>query len=181
MTERLGVTEWIEMGLKVLAGEGIEAVRVEPLARALGVTKGSFYWHFSDRQHLLDSLLADWERLATLNVIAAVELACDEPDERLRELTRLVFRHGGPLDRAVRAWASHDQDAAHVVARVDTQRYAFVRGLLEAHGLAPATAAMRARLLYTSLIGEQHTSLTLSRKLRVQWALKNLEVVLAPG
>jgi len=174
------VARWTDMALQVLAEQGIEAVRVEPLARALGVTKGSFYWHFSDRRDLLDSLLLQWERLATLNVIEAVELACDEPDERLRELTRRVFRHGGPLDRAVRAWASHDQEAADVVERVDTRRYAFVRGLLEAHGFAPSTAAMRARLLYTSLIGEQHTSLTLSRKRRVEWALANLEVLLAP-
>ncbi|MDH3200521.1 MAG: TetR/AcrR family transcriptional regulator [Myxococcales bacterium] len=181
MKDRLSAARWTEMALQVLADRGIEAVRVEPLARALGVTKGSFYWHFADRQDLFDSLLLQWERLATLNVIEAVELACDEPDERLRELTRLVFRHGGPLDRAVRAWASHDEEAAHVVERVDTQRYAFVRGLLEAHGLAPTTAAMRARLLYTSLIGEQHTSLTLSRKRRVEWALANLEVLLAPG
>ena len=181
MKEHLSAARWTEMALQVLADRGIEAVRVEPLARALGVTKGSFYWHFSDRRDLFDSLLVQWERLATLNVIEAVELACDEPDERLRELTRLVFRHGGPLDRAVRSWASHDQEAADVVERVDAQRYAFVRGLLKAHGFAPTTAAMRARLLYTSLIGEQHTSLKLSRKRRVEWALANLEVLLAPS
>jgi AcrR family transcriptional regulator len=179
MKERLSAAEWVEMAVEVLADQGIEAVRVEPIARALGVTKGSFYWHFSDRQDLLDSLLLQWERLATLHVIEAVELACDEPAERLRELTRLVFRHGGPLDRAVRAWASHDDKAAEVVARVDTKRYEFVRGLLQAHGLAPAAAAMRARLLYTALIGEQHTSLTLSRKRRVEWALANLERILS--
>ena len=129
--------------------------RVEPLARLLGVTKGSFYWHFADRQALLDALLAQWERSATEEVIERVERASDEPAERLRELTRLVFRHGGPFDRAVRAWASHDRGAASVVARVNAGRYAFVRALLEAQGLDRHSAAMRSRLLYTSLVGEQ--------------------------
>lgn len=180
MTERLTAETWTELGLRTLATEGLEAVRVEPLARALGVTKGSFYWHFADRRALLDSLLAEWEQLATLNVIEAVERAAEEPADRLRELTRLVFRHGGPLDRAVRAWASHDDEAASAVARVDARRYTFVRELLEAHGFTKDTAAMRARMLYTSLIGEQHASLGLGRKRRVEWALANLELLLAP-
>lgn len=178
MTKRLDAAAWTEMGLRVLAEDGVEAVRVEPLARALGVTKGSFYWHFSGRRELLDSLLLRWNRLATHDVIESVERAYDEPNDRLRELTRLVFRHGAPLDRAVRAWATHDESAANAIARVDTERYAFVRRLLEEHGLPTDIAAMRARLLYTSLVGEQHTSLRLSRKRRVDWALSNLELLL---
>jgi len=141
--------------------------------------KGSFYWHFADRRALLDALLAEWERLATQDVIQMVEEAHEAPTERLRELTRVVFRHGGPLDRAVRAWAAHDEAAAKAIARVDLKRYDFVRRLLEAHGLPQPTAAIRARLLYTSLVGEQHTSLKLSRKRRVDWALANLELLLS--
>lgn len=179
MSKRLSAAAWTEAAMRVLAKEGVEAVRVEPLARAMGVTKGSFYWHFSDRRELLDSVLSDWEQLATVQVIEAVERASDEPADRLRELTRRVFRHGGPLERALRAWASHDESAASVVARVDAERFTFVRRLLEAHGQAPDTAAVRARLLYTSLIGEQHTSLRLSRKRRIDWALRNLELILS--
>jgi AcrR family transcriptional regulator len=178
MKKGLSAEAWIDAALDVLRRHGVEAVRVEPLARLLGVTKGSFYWHFADRPALLDSLLERWERLATQEVIRTVELVSDDPAERLRELTRLVFRHGGPLDRAVRAWASHDEDAARVVARVDGERYAFVRALLEAHGLDRDIAATRARLLYTSLVGEQHTSLRLSKKQRVEWAMANLELLL---
>lgn len=179
MKERLNEAAWIELALRVLAQEGVEAVRVEPLARMLGVTKGSFYWHFSDRQALLDASLRQWEQLATHDVIQRVEQACDAPDERLRELTRLVFRHGGPLDRSVRAWAAHDESAANAIARVDARRYKFVRELLEAYGVPRETAAIRGRLFYTALVGEQHTSLKLSPKRRVDWALSNLELVLA--
>lgn len=178
MTQRLNATAWTEIALRFMADEGVEAVRVEPLARALGVTKGSFYWHFSDRRELLESVLAAWERSATHDVIRTVEDACEAPAERLRELTRIVFRHGASLDRAVRAWATHDEGAAKAIARVDSTRYEFVRGLLEEHGLARETAERRARLLYTALVGEQHTSLTLSRKRRVEWALANLELLL---
>ena len=167
------------MALAVMAAEGVEAVRVEPLARALEVTKGSFYWHFVDRRALLDSVLVQWERLATEGVIERVEAAYDAPAERLRELTRIVFLRGGRLDRAIRAWAAHDESAAKAIARVDAKRYEFVRGLLEEHGLSSRLAEVRARLLYTSLVGEQHTSLRLSRKRRVEWALANLELVLS--
>ena len=166
------------MALRVMATEGVEGVRVEPLARALEVTKGSFYWHFADRRALLDSVLVEWERSATEGVIERVEAAKEAPAERLRELTRVVFRHGGPLDRAIRAWAAHDESAAKSIARVDAKRYDFVRGLFEAHGLSKQAAAVRARLLYTSLVGEQHTSLRLSRERRVEWALQNLELLL---
>ena len=179
MTKRLSAAAWTEMALRVMASDGVEAVRVEPLARALEVTKGSFYWHFADRQALLDSVLDEWELSATLEVIKTVEEAHETPRERLRELTRVVFGHGGPLDKAVRAWAAHDENAADAVSRVDATRYGFVRRLLEEHGLPEDTAAVRARLLYTSLIGEQHTSLRLSRKRRVAWALSNLDLILA--
>lgn len=181
MTERLTKAAWTEAGLRALAEEGVETVRVEPLARRLGVTKGSFYWHFSDRAALLEALLLQWEQSATHDVIETVELAAEAPDERLRLLTRWVYRHGAQLDRAVRAWASHDGAAASAVARVDAERYEFVRCLFEAHGLSKAKAAMRARLLYTSLIGEQHTSLKLDPERRVAWALSNLEWLLVRG
>lgn len=178
MSERLSAENWTQMALRVLAERGIEGVRVERLADALGVTKGSFYWHFEGRRALFDAVLDQWERRATLEVIAAVEQAFADPGDRLRELTRLVFRHGASLDRAVRAWASHDESAGRVVRRVDKRRLEFVADLLRAYGLEPSVAAIRARLLHTALIGEQHTSSRMARERRVQWALHNLELLL---
>jgi len=180
MSERLSADAWTETAMHFLADQGIEGVRVERLADALGVTKGSFYWHFADRRALLGSVLDQWERRATLEVIDTVEAASPDPSDRLRELTRLAFRHGAALDRAVRAWASHDESARKVVARVDQRRLGFVSGLLEACGLEPSTAAMRARLLHTALIGEQYTSSKMSRDRRVEWALHNVEWLLEP-
>lgn len=178
MGGRLTAEEWTERALQVAAEEGIEAVRIEPLAVALGVTKGSFYWHFKDRRALLDALLIAWERVATEEVIAKVESDAGTPAEQLRRLILVVFRHGAALDRAVRAWSAHDAAAAKAISRVDATRYRFVRRLFEVHGLAADVAAIRARLLYTALIGEQHTSLRLGRERRVEWALANLELLL---
>ena len=64
---------WIELGLRALAGGGPDAVRVEPLAKALGVTRGGFYWHFKDRGALLGELLDTWERMSTDEVIAMAD------------------------------------------------------------------------------------------------------------
>ena len=178
MAEKLSVSEWTEGALQLLAERGVDGLRVERLAPLLGVTKGSFYWHFADRAELLDAVLVEWERVATDDVIDAVERACDEPAERLRALTRLVFRTGASLERAVRAWGTHDERAVRVVSRVDARRYRYVHDQFEAHGLAPHLASVRARILYTALIGEQHVSLKISRNTRVEWALCNLELLL---
>ena len=178
MSQKLSASEWTQGALKLLAERGVDGLRVERLAPMLGVTKGSFYWHFADRAELLDAVLVEWRQVATDQVIEAVERASDEPAERLRELIRLVFRVGGPLDRAVRAWGTHDQRAAKAVSRVDARRYRFVCDQFEGHGLKPDVARIRARLLYTAFIGEQHASLRLNRNTRVEWALRNLELLL---
>jgi AcrR family transcriptional regulator len=147
---------WVAAGLRALREGGVEAVRVEALARALGVTKGSFYWHFADRRALLDAMVARWERSTTTNVITAVEAPGGTAADRLRRLIAMAF-HGGEIDRlesALRRWGSTDDAVRPILARVDAARLAYVTGLLVEHGLAPATARLRARLLYLALIGE---------------------------
>jgi AcrR family transcriptional regulator len=147
---------WIDAGLRALTRDGIEGVRVEVLARALGVTKGSFYWHFADRRALLDAIAARWEVTATADIITAVEAGGGSGADRLRRLIALCFRGGG-IDRresALRRWASSDDAVRPILARVDAARVGYVAGLLVDHGLDPATARMRARLLYLATIGE---------------------------
>lgn len=178
MAERLSADAWTDAALRVLADDGVEAVRVEPLGRALGVTKGSFYWHFANRRALLDAALERWEEAATEAVITRVETAAAEPAERLRVLTRLAFDKGGSLDRAVRAWAIEDEVAARTVERVDARRVRFVEKLFEGHGHGRAAAAQRARMLYSALVGEAHLSVAIGRRRRVAWALANLELLL---
>jgi AcrR family transcriptional regulator len=155
----LGPEAWVAAGLRALGEGGVEAVRVEVLARVLAVTKGSFYWHFADRRALLDAMAARWEQSTTTDVITAVEADGGSGADRLRRLIALCFRGNqgatiGRLESALRRWGSTDDAVRPILGRVDTARLAYVTGLLIEHGLTPATARLRARLLYLAMIGE---------------------------
>src|SRR6476659_10987293 len=97
---------WIRVGMQALADGGPEAVRVEPLAKALGVTRGGFYWHFKDRQALLDELLDAWERRSTDEVLERVEREGGDPRAKVRRAGMLTFSSDLlPVDLAIRDWA----------------------------------------------------------------------------
>src|SRR3984957_15081175 len=98
---------WVEEGLRALGDGGLDAVRIEPLAQAIGGTKGGFYWHFADRGALLNEVLDAWERANLDDVIEAVERGGGDARVRLRRLFGLAFAGTGALrtDLAVRDWA----------------------------------------------------------------------------
>lgn len=122
---------WVDAGLHALATGGPEAVRIDPLARTLGVTRGGFYWHFADRGALLEELLDAWERRSVAAVIELVER--DRPDgrARLRRLFALASARGELLrvDLAVRDWSRRDAAVAERLRRVDDERMAYLRVL----------------------------------------------------
>ncbi|HYF46788.1 MAG TPA: TetR/AcrR family transcriptional regulator [Acidimicrobiales bacterium] len=123
---------WIEQGLVALGDGGPAAVRVESLARDLGVTKGGFYWHFDDRATLLDAMLDAWERRFVDEVIEEVEGQGGDPREKLRRLFGLAAAGGRPLvqiELAVRDWARRDAAVARRLRRVDERRVAYMRPL----------------------------------------------------
>ena len=154
-SSRISRADWIAAALKVLAAEGIECVRVEPMAKRLGVTKGSFYWHFADRAALHDAMLDKWRETATRAIIARVEETAATPREKLRQLIKLTTTSskGARLDVAVRSWANHDNRVANAVAKVDRERMGYVADLLESVGIKQATAKVRAQIIYLTLIG----------------------------
>lgn len=180
VTERLGKEAWIDRGLGVLRADGIEAVRVEPVAKALGVTKGSFYWHFRDRAHWLDDILAAWEERATSHVIAVIERESATPDGRLRALVMRTFGRDDGLDRAIRAWATHDTRAHALLAGVDRRRLDYLVAQFVAVGVGAIDAEARARMLCAALIGEQGLAIKSSRDERIASALRVLDVLLRP-
>jgi AcrR family transcriptional regulator len=122
---------WIDQGLRALADGGPGAIRIEPLAKALGVTKGGFYWHFEDRPALLREVLDAWERSLVDEVIERVELEAGDARARLRELFSLAGAHADllPIDLAVRDWSRRDPAVAERLRRVDNRRIAFMRAL----------------------------------------------------
>ena len=140
-----------------MATEGVTGVRVEPLAKVLGVSKGSFYWHFKDRRALLDALLSHWEAQGTEAVIIGVDAAAHAPEDRLWVLMRRVFSTPLELDQfetAVRAWGTRDPSTSQVIARVDRRRLAYVSDILTGAGIPQAEARRRAQVLYSALIGD---------------------------
>lgn len=164
--------DWIRAGLTRLRHHGIEAVRVEPLARELGVTKGSFYWHFRDRPALLDAMLARWVENATDAVIREADEAGDAAEDRLRRLTRIATADfDGEFELALREWGRRDPAVERALTRVAERRLGYLRSLLRDAGHPPAEAEARAFLLYSALLGhhllpEAHGRISRRRVLR---------------
>jgi AcrR family transcriptional regulator len=126
---------WIEEGLSALAAGGPDAVRIESLAQALGVSKGGFYWHFKDRQALLEEMLDAWERTWVDEVIQAVETEGGDARARLRRLFALAAAAGGELlkiELAIRNWARREEAVAERLRHVDNRRMDYMRSLFGA-------------------------------------------------
>ena len=147
--------DWLRAAAKRLPRSGPAAVAVEALARDLGVTKGSFYWHFRDRPALLAALIAQWEERATAPLIERLRSHPGGPRARLQALMATVAAEGGgSLDPAMRGWALTDDHARAALERVDETRLAFIAGEFAGLGFAAAEARTRARLFYLHLLGE---------------------------
>lgn len=158
--ERLDAAAWIAGALDALADGGIESVRVEPLAKALKVTKGSFYWHFADRRALVDAVLAHWAegRIAAIREQTVGEKPKDSPTVILLRLADLYTRHGNSrglaIELAIRAVARNDDGAAKAVRAVDGERLTHVTALFEKLGWPEDDAQARAVLFYSYLFGQ---------------------------
>ncbi|HZQ73261.1 MAG TPA: helix-turn-helix domain-containing protein [Burkholderiales bacterium] len=146
---------WMAAGLEALRKGGVAGVRIERLAADLGISKGSFYWHFRDRGHLLRELLDFWAREMTELEFERIARLPPRLDERLLALARDVLEKGlGRYDPAIRGWARTDRSVAAAVERVDGRRVRALAQLFEQGGFAAAQARLRARLFYTFLLGE---------------------------
>jgi AcrR family transcriptional regulator len=126
-------SKWIDEGLRALAAGGPDAVRIEPLAQALGVTKGGFYWHFDDRRALLDEMLGTWERTSIDEVIERIESEGGDARARLRRLFELASSSDSRdllrVDLAIRDWSRRDKAVAKRLRRVDNRRMDYMRSL----------------------------------------------------
>lgn len=149
----LSRNDWTEAALAALGEQGLSAVAVEPLARRLGATKGSFYWHFSDRNDLIAATLALWEEQDTDQVIAEIE-AIDDAHARLVTLMRFAYAEAtGPDAHFGVLAAASDPRVRPVLERVTEKRLAFVERLYRELGLRGEEAARRAHLAYALYVG----------------------------
>lgn len=158
MTDDDGRAKWIEAGLAALARGGIEQVRVEVLAKDLGVTKGGFYRRFADRRALFAAMLEAWAHGRIAAIAQHAKLDGVSARERLRELIRLyseaVNPRGMAVELAIRQWSRVDDTAAAVVTRVDAARLENVAMLYRALGFAGDQAEARALLFYSFIFGQ---------------------------
>jgi AcrR family transcriptional regulator len=144
---RLSRDEWLARALDILATEGQARLRIEAICAALGVTKGSFYWHFRDRDDFVRSLVLYWSDQFTQPVITRVTGAADGARERLRSLLRVVSEGGyARYEVSIRAWAAQEPHLVAVIVRdVDARRLAFVTSVFTDLGFQGHAAEMRAR------------------------------------
>jgi AcrR family transcriptional regulator len=146
---------WIERGLRALAtGGGPDAVRVETLAKSLGVTRGGFYGQFKDRGALLEAMLDSWERAATDEVLEQVERRGGDARAKVRRAGALTFSDELlPIDLAIRDWARHDPAVAARLRRVDNRRMEYLRALFGSFCDHEAEIEGRAVLAFSLAIG----------------------------
>lgn len=150
--DRLTKSDWLDQGLRTLAGGGAGALKVGPMAEKLKVSRGSFYWHFRDIADFKSALLRSWQERMTDQVIRDVAGKA-EPD-RLKYLLKRAFVAKPRLDRAIRTWATEDKSVAAIVAAVDAERIAYIARLLVAAGVARRLALPRATFLYWAYLGQ---------------------------
>ena len=152
---RLSRDQWLKGALDALSREGGSRIRVERLAADLGVTTGSFYWHFEGRDDFMRQLLDYWRQVSTTQVMEHVDTVPGDARARLLELMRFVVREDiGRYETAVIAWASHDPEVAAYAADAVHARAEYVSRLFIEMGFDSEEAALRASALagYMSLI-----------------------------
>jgi AcrR family transcriptional regulator len=150
---------WIEAATEVLVDQGIDHVRVDVLATQLGVTRGSFYWHFKDREELLRAVLASWRDSTTVALTQRLESAHADPREQLRDVLSLPFRgraavRAARIELAIRAWARRDTMARYAVDEADAARLAHISQVFSSMGFSLTEARARAVMAYGLVVAE---------------------------
>jgi AcrR family transcriptional regulator len=162
VTDQLSAKDWLDQGLKTLAISGFTALKAEPLAKAMGISRGSFYWHFADVDAYHAAVLKHWHEVAVEQIIAGVE-ALPPNQSPIKQLLRRAFSRKPALESAIRSWATLDPVARAAVRAVDRRRLGYVEKLLAASGLAPSVARSRAQILYWAFLGFALSEKPLSR------------------
>ena len=147
--------DWLEAAMDLLRTSGIGGVRILPLSKELGVSRGSFYWHFEDREDLLRCMLDWWDREMTDSVIRLSTRPSGSPRKRLMAVAHEVVVSGlNRYESAIRTWAEGDKRAARTLNRVVHKRRDYIQGLFREAGFSPADARARGDLLAVYIMSE---------------------------
>jgi AcrR family transcriptional regulator len=154
----LSAADWVETAADLLLERNISSVDIPDLCKRLGVTKGSFYWHFNARGDLLTAILNDWRRRMTLDVNVRARKLGASAETTLRYLLGLIRKPRpnriGAIERSVRDWARIDPVARSAVIEVDQTRLAFFEGLIQQCGFSQKEAHLRAYAAYALMMGD---------------------------
>ncbi|MGO4617196.1 TetR/AcrR family transcriptional regulator [Nocardia sp. 2YAB30] len=146
---------WIDAALVILSESGPDAIRVEPLATQLGVTRGGFYRQFASRQELLDAVLDAWEHRGIDEVRERVEQEGGDAGSKIRKAGKLTFsKELLPIDLAVREWARRDPAVAARLVRVDNRRMDYLRDLIGTISDDPRDVEARSMLAFSLVIAD---------------------------
>lgn len=158
--------DWVDAATEILIQENVRGIRIDALCKKLGVTKGSFYWHFRSRGELLKSILTDWRRRMTLNIIQNLSNTSGQSKARLHQLIALPRRARSPafaqIEQSIRDWGRRVEQANDAVTEVDRIRFEYFYQLFHELGFDENAARVRAYMAYTMMMGDSvlHHSLT---------------------
>ncbi|MFE5333969.1 TetR/AcrR family transcriptional regulator [Embleya sp. NPDC056575] len=180
-TPRTPRDRWVEEGLRALAAGGPDAVRVEALAKRLGVTKGGFYGYFADRGALLEAMLETWERESTDEVIDRVEREGGDPRTKIQRAGALTFSSDRllPLDLAIRDWARRDEAVAERLRRVDARRMALLREMIGTFCPDPDEVEARSLMAFAMAIGAHFLDLDHGPRTKAEVRAHAADILLA--
>jgi len=177
---RLSVDDWIQAGYAILAAEGIKALKIDRLCAQLGVTKGSFYWHFDGMPSYRTALIQAWGELRDDDRRHIDQMGGVPPRERLSKMmASLVSPRHWTLERAMREWARSDESVADSVRAADRRLLRAVGQAFLDYGFAPEEADLRARATFAAGIGFLHLSSAVPGDQDATYAERFLELMLA--
>ncbi|MFT6169729.1 MAG: AcrR family transcriptional regulator [Celeribacter sp.] len=180
----LNEQDWVDAAIGILVNENVRGIRIEVLCKKLGVTKGSFYWHFATRNDLLMAVLSSWRRRMTLDVIHKISSFGNSPTERLQKLISLPRQPKSPasaqVEMSVRDWARRVKMPKDAVAEVDKIRMDYFVQLLNDAGFEGDDARGRAYIIYCVMMGDSILHQSLSEMPHDDFLKIAMETVLRP-
>ncbi|MHC5063543.1 MAG: TetR/AcrR family transcriptional regulator [Planctomycetota bacterium] len=176
---RLDRSNWLDAALDVLYQDGLDAVRIDGLAKALGVTKGSFYHHFRDRDDLLTGMVQRWRgrQEGFLNMLR--EMAPEDAKEHLAMVIDFTVRKDSSHDLAIRVWARSNAHARSALQAVDQARLDLLEEIFRRLGFRGDEMKLRARMLYYYQVGDHSLSVKDPEKLRQRLGKLRLEMLVS--
>ncbi len=181
---RLSKESWLSHTLTKIGEIGVANIQVESLAKELNVTKGSFYWHFQNRDALLSETLEYWYKSATKAIGLAAQRNFDEPVDRLRYFFTLAFNRrpdvpGGPIERALHEWARMSEIAEQTTRQVDEDRVSLIADAYAELGMKEDQARQTATMALAQITGLNILSRSKGKRCQTQDAKAFLEVYLS--